>query len=267
MPVIGPSGERLPGRLPPRPPADDDLLDALVASGPLSFTFAPCSGNCWSREFLEAVLPMPEQPFRRGADGFLLQLSPIYGNACVIDAPLSAYRRHGANFLASKSEFEIRDLLRERYPALSESVANHLVRRGIEFDRNSWKHQHWERLDELEAAISKHISQGESFVLIDGGLLNVGDNIRGRRTHTIPPDDERDAGPQQVGERIINQLQIYRDRGIRFVVVMWYSFWWFKVYPGVDAFMRANALQIQQSSTSWIYEFVPNLGPAWTAEA
>jgi glycosyltransferase involved in cell wall biosynthesis len=261
MPLVGPRGERLPGRLPARPPAHGALLDALVAKGPLSFTFAPCSGNCWSREFLAAVMPMPEDSFRRGADGYLLQLSPIYGNSYVLETPLSAYRRHGSNFLASKSEFEIRDLLRGRYPALSEAVASHLERRGIVFDRQSWRHPHWDKLDELESAIVTHVPAGGAFVLIDDGWLNVREDFHGRRVLSIKPDDERDAASDQAGERIVQQLQLHGDQCAPFVILMWYSFWWLESYPQVARFMQTNAQEIQQNATARVYRFYQNPGP------
>jgi hypothetical protein len=66
------------------------------------------SGLAFDRATLEAILPIPEGPFRQGADGYLATVAPIYGEVTSIDACLGAYCQHGDNH----SDFE--DRLAER---------------------------------------------------------------------------------------------------------------------------------------------------------
>jgi glycosyltransferase involved in cell wall biosynthesis len=178
MPIIGPDGNRTGQSLPP--PDNHSLLNTLCRFGPLSFTCSPCSGNVWARGFLKAMMPIPEHVFRRGADGYLLQTSVIYGRTVVATCPGSAYRRHGANYLAAKSEFEVRDILRDRYVHLAEVVARHLRRNNVRFTPESWHHGHWEMLDKIESAVDTLITPDAHVILVDNDLLNVGSRFLGR---------------------------------------------------------------------------------------
>ena len=45
----------------------------------------PTSGNAFGREFLLKVSPIPEQPYRSGADTYLIGLAPLYGKVGALD--------------------------------------------------------------------------------------------------------------------------------------------------------------------------------------
>jgi glycosyltransferase involved in cell wall biosynthesis len=242
MPIIGVDGQRRPGQVPNGDPASGDLRSRLLEHGPLSFVCAPCSGNAWSRRFLDAVLPIPEAPFRRGADGYLLQLSPLFGRAALAAQPLSAYRRHGTNFLAAKSEFEIRDVLRNRYPALAAAVADGLRRQKASFDQSTWGHPHWDRLDELQSAILKYVPRGVKFVLIDDDGLNLGAEFDGRPRRHIIEDQGKYGGPPADGSEAVRRLERVVAREVEYLVIMWYSFWWLDAYPELASHLESSTL-------------------------
>jgi hypothetical protein len=61
------------------------------------------SGNAFARAALAANLPMPEEPFRIAADGYLVTVVPFHGPVATIEECLGAYRVHGANAYASTS--------------------------------------------------------------------------------------------------------------------------------------------------------------------
>jgi glycosyltransferase involved in cell wall biosynthesis len=62
------------------------------------YTYSPTSGNAWSRDFLERVMPLPEQGFVC-TDGYLSLCAPYFGEVISIDPPsLGRYRVHGANY-------------------------------------------------------------------------------------------------------------------------------------------------------------------------
>ena len=76
-----------------------DVSGELLTRG--SYTTPPTSGNAFSRWYLEKILPMPEEPYRQGADGgYLNLLAPLYGPVRSLDEELGLYRHHGANFYA-----------------------------------------------------------------------------------------------------------------------------------------------------------------------
>ena len=256
MPIIGPNGERCDGTAPVHTPAAGDLRQQLIDKGPLAFDYAPCSGNAWSRRFLEAVFPMPEEQFRQGADGYLIHLSPLYGHSVLSEAPLSAYRRHGENFLAAKNQFEMRDELRQRHPILADVLAEHLARCGYTFDRANWRYDYWNRLDELEAAILEYVPANSPFILVDDDALNMGREFKGRPCRSLMRQAGLHVGPPENGDQAVERLRVFTRQGVRYAVFMWHSFWWFDCYPELRHHLEATSVALNHSGTSVIYRFV-----------
>lgn len=58
------------------------------------------SGLAFARKVLEAVMPIPEQAFRQGADGYLATVAPLHGEVLAIERCLGAYCQHGDNHSA-----------------------------------------------------------------------------------------------------------------------------------------------------------------------
>jgi glycosyltransferase involved in cell wall biosynthesis len=253
MPVIGPSGERCMGTAPAHAPASGDLRQHLIDKGPMAFDYAPCSGNAWSRAFLDAVLPIPEEPFRQGADGYLVLLSPLFGRSVVLDQPLSAYRRHGNNYLAAKSQFEMRDELRQRNPILADILAQHMERCGLAFDRSNWRFDYLDRLDELEVALLEHVPQGQSFILVDDEALNISQDFHNRLCRTLTDLDGNYVGHPENGSIAVKRLRTFQQQGARYIVFMWHSFWWFDCYPELRKYLDVSAARLHRSDTSMIF--------------
>jgi hypothetical protein len=55
------------------------------------------SGNAFTRDVLEQILPMPAAEWRISADGYLVTAAPFHGTVVAIEERLGAYRIHGAN--------------------------------------------------------------------------------------------------------------------------------------------------------------------------
>ena len=101
-------------------------------------------------------MPMEEERFRQGGDGFLATIVPLYGEVLSIDKPLAAYRQHGKNH----SQF-----------------LNNLVQRAhwcLEHDANRYSalRDHAQRLgldvhDPLGDADIQHLEQRMVYVLLD----------------------------------------------------------------------------------------------------
>ena len=73
-----------------------DLSEDLLWRG--KYTSPPTSGNAFKRSFLDTIMPMPEAPYRSGADGgYLVPLAALHGKIRSIDAELGMYRIHGNN--------------------------------------------------------------------------------------------------------------------------------------------------------------------------
>ena len=74
---------------------DGDVVPLLLATGRYEGTVT--AGNAFSRHALDAILPMPEERFRQGADGYVCTLAPLFGAVRSIEQRLGAYVQHGAN--------------------------------------------------------------------------------------------------------------------------------------------------------------------------
>ena len=72
--------------------ASGDIVKRLLTTGEYDSTVT--SGMVFSREALSQALPMDEDVYRYGADGFLCSTVPLYGASLTIDEPMSAYRLH-----------------------------------------------------------------------------------------------------------------------------------------------------------------------------
>jgi glycosyltransferase involved in cell wall biosynthesis len=82
------------------PPASQPLpqgtaLPSLLRTG--GYVTPVMSGNAFTREVLERILPIPEAEWRIAADGYLVTAAPFYGTIVSIEERLGAYRIHGSN--------------------------------------------------------------------------------------------------------------------------------------------------------------------------
>jgi hypothetical protein len=78
-----------------------DVVPLLLAAG--RYETAVTSGNAFSRDALEKILPIPQDEFRIAADGYLVTLVPLFGPVVSLEEPLGAYRQHGDNAWAHGS--------------------------------------------------------------------------------------------------------------------------------------------------------------------
>src|SRR5687767_5015983 len=118
--------------------AEGDLKDQLINLGPSKSggppNSPPTSGNAWSRQFLEQVLPIPESVFKGGADNYLFVLAPLFGKIKSINTPLGYYRVHGAN---NTLKHDYMDTFFRRYEECCNALSYHLKEQGVEKDPGS----------------------------------------------------------------------------------------------------------------------------------
>ena len=82
------------GTFPPmdQPLATGNVSERLRTTGHYDGTVT--SGLVFSREAVANVMPMDEETYRYGADGYLCSTVPLYGESVSIVTPVSAYRLH-----------------------------------------------------------------------------------------------------------------------------------------------------------------------------
>ncbi|BAU42659.1 glycosyltransferase family 2 protein [Leptolyngbya sp. O-77] len=79
-----------------------DVTPLLLTKGRYNTTVT--SGTSFSRMVLEKILPIPEADFRISADGYLVSVSPFYGQVFAIETPIGVRRKHGENLWAASSQ-------------------------------------------------------------------------------------------------------------------------------------------------------------------
>jgi glycosyltransferase involved in cell wall biosynthesis len=105
---------------------DGDVVPLLLSMGRYEGTVT--AGNAFSRHALDAILPMPQERFRQGADGYVCTLAPLFGTVRSLEDRLGAYVQHGANHSYFGNELQKRVRWRlahdaARYEALSAKAA------------------------------------------------------------------------------------------------------------------------------------------------
>jgi len=75
--------------------AQGDVSQDLLSQG--GFLTTVTSGMSFSRWALEHVLPMDNEVYRQGGDGYLAATVPLYGPVKVVEGCLASYRQHGGN--------------------------------------------------------------------------------------------------------------------------------------------------------------------------
>jgi glycosyltransferase involved in cell wall biosynthesis len=82
----------------PDPPSglpEGDVRPELLATG--SFVTTVTTGLAFARAALASVMPIPTEPFRYAADGYLTRAIVFYGAVQRVEARLGSYRKHGRN--------------------------------------------------------------------------------------------------------------------------------------------------------------------------
>lgn len=98
--VIDKQGAPQPGLVPPAelPLTTGDTLPAVLSGRTVVSPFT--SGHAFARATLQAILPMPTEPWRITADCYLMTLAPFFGPVVSLEGPLGFYRIHGENHWA-----------------------------------------------------------------------------------------------------------------------------------------------------------------------
>lgn len=103
--IIDSSGCRTGETMPPAPKVlfTGDARPRLLTC-PDDIVWQPTSGNAFARVALNAVLPMPEAPFRLCADYYLSNLVPLHGIVHRLHGTGGGYRVHGRNAFYASAE-------------------------------------------------------------------------------------------------------------------------------------------------------------------
>jgi hypothetical protein len=240
MRIIDAQGE-FAGRIHPQGElSQGDFLAETIANGPDTYHWPPTSGNAWSREFLQQVLPMPREEFRISSDLYIASLAPLFGYIRRIDEPLSTWRHHGGNH-SWNTTFEARlNGLVKRFDCVSRVMRDVCERRSVKVDmqrwlKNSWCHQVVESLNEIDTTIPKDAG----FVLIDGNDWGGDRKLLGRRCYRFAESEGEYAGMPDDNDAAAVELERRRRDGAHFVVMTESAAWMLEHYPSLVSLLGA----------------------------
>ncbi len=226
--------------LAPHPPAGD-FRAAVQQLGPSCCPSPPTSGNAWSRAFLQAVLPMPEAPYRLCADDYLCALAPACGPIHALEEPLSLYRMHGRNNWVSMTFEQKLESGLKAWDRQLGTVSQILRERGVAVDVEVWKSHSWfHRVRDAIADVAAIVPPGATMILVDNQEWGTGEVVDGR--HRIP-FLERDGqywGAPPDDETALRELERLRSLGAGYVVFAWPAFWWLDYYVGLREHLHSH---------------------------
>jgi hypothetical protein len=217
--------------------AEGDLREDRVRHGvPYHGDWPATSGNAWSRQLLDRILPIPEAEFRTCPDIYLSVLAPVFGWIGRLAEPQSCYREHGRNHWDDVSLRDFVALLDRSFVALR----SHLEAMGRPVSVDAWQRQSWaHQVHQAKQELTAVIAEGESCVLVDQDELRP---EMGPGLGTIPflEQDGQYGGPPLDGDAALQEFERLRRSGARFMVFAWPAFWWLEHYEALTFHLRSS---------------------------
>jgi glycosyltransferase involved in cell wall biosynthesis len=235
-----PTGKLLPDKALP----EGNFRDDVIHNGPDSYLSSPTSGNAWSRKVLEKVLPIPEEDFRQGADGYLLTLTPLFGSIRCVEEPLAYYRMHGGNQFWCHALDERISRSLTRYEKRSRVLSERLQKMGISADPQKWRQRnvYYQWMQQTRQAIEelkKLIPESEKYILVDENQWGS-QPVTGRSAVPFMEMDGQYWGAPPDDETAIREIKRLQDTGATFVVVSSAAFWWMEYYTGLKYYLYSH---------------------------
>ncbi len=216
---------------------EGDFREYVIREGPAGLGASIAAA--WARSFLESVLPIPEAVFRQGAETYLFELAPLYGELRRISEPQGLYRMHGQNHSVSTPFEERLRLELVWYEHLLEVMTKRCAEMGFVVDLKAWKRNTWGfRLERATQEIAAVVPPGHNFILVDQNQWRMSE-----ASHPPIPFLEREGkywGRPPDDETAIRELERLRECGGSFIVFGWPAFWWFSYYRKFDDYIRSR---------------------------
>jgi glycosyltransferase involved in cell wall biosynthesis len=235
--VLDAQGRRTSEVFPDQPLADGDVREALLRGGADGYHWPPTSGNCWSRTFLEKVVPLPEEGTKVWPDFYLATLAPLYGLVRRVPEPQGLYRIHGTNYTWSVAVERRLEELRYQLDRSLGALSSHCRALGLRPDVKRCREKSWYAwLRHIHLAtrdLAAVMPPGARYLLADEDTWATRDlPLPGRPVpFPEPPDGDESA---------LLELERLRQAGADFLVFGSPAFWWLDYYAGLGRHLRAT---------------------------
>ena len=226
-------------------PPDGDLIDLVTREGPF-YDWYLTTGALYPRWLLQRILPVPEAPYPLGSDEYLTTLAPALGLIKNVSEPLATYRNHGGNNYAGRAldDQKLREYMR-RFETNCTALQKQLQLRGVNVNIEDWKQRNFNyvwpvRLLQAKADIARIVSEGATYILVNGDEWGGGEPVSGRRALPFLEEDGQYSGPPRDDEQAVRELERLRGAGATFIAFWWTAFWWLEHYNGFSRHLRAR---------------------------
>ncbi|HEX9422757.1 MAG TPA: glycosyltransferase [Pyrinomonadaceae bacterium] len=221
--------------------AEGDLREVIVRNGPSNIASPPTTGNSWSRQFLNRVLPVPEDEYGICADDYLCALAPAFGVMKRIADPQGFYRIHGnSNYTNLPFDEKLRLGMRA-HEQQCKTLQGFFSDLRIDVDPAAWKRTSWfHRLRLALEEIAAVIPEQSAFILVDDAQWGTGKYVVGRRAIPFLECDGKYWGPPPDSAIAIEELGRLRSHGAEFIVFAWPSFWWLDFYSELHTYLQSH---------------------------
>lgn len=239
---------------PDTPLIEGDYRALLLRDGPdhnvIPPKSPPTSGNAWARKYLRKLLPMPEAPYRTGADNYLLNIMPAYGRIKAVPEPLGCYRSHGCND-TKKPLARYAEEFVYRHEACRLALAEHLSELGLAVTPESWPRDTWfHRVSAAAPEFAAAVPEGAAFILVAEAEWHTAEFMAGRRRIPFTEHQGNYAGdPPNARAAAEELLRLWRS-GADFIAFPWTKYWYWTVYPEFTDFLERVAV-LATSTASW----------------
>ncbi|MEP0982489.1 glycosyltransferase family A protein [Leptolyngbya sp. FACHB-17] len=219
---------------------EGSLYNEQLKYGLEGHIFPPTSGNVWLRNYLERILPMPEESYRLNAESYLGFLAPFSGCIRRINEYQSLYRIHRYNG-TKKRTYKWR---LNHYYYEEKILKEYLLKWGIK-DNASFEyredscHNYLQRMVKLGEELDPYISQA-NYILVDMDELGHHQLLEHRQALPFLEKDGIYWGPPPDDETAIRELERMRQEGASAIVFGWTAFWWLDYYAAFSLYLRDN---------------------------
>jgi hypothetical protein len=212
----------------------------------------PC-GHAYSKQYLSSIFPIPQEPFKAGADYIVFALVPLFGKLKRIQEPQAHYRIHGNN-----DTLKSLDVYIERFLGWFDSscsvLEDILVDKGLEVDRSNWRRDSWyHRIHDALIEIDNHVPAGASYILADDNHWMANDRIHNRRKISFTEVNGQYWGPPADDAMAIEEIERHSRNGATFMVFAWPAFWWLDYYSEMHRYLKSNYRCVSKGERSIVF--------------
>jgi glycosyltransferase involved in cell wall biosynthesis len=261
--IIDEIGRPTGGMVPEKPLPAVDLRELTISEGPFYdwLITPPGSGNCYRRAMLDEVLPMPEPPFRHGADVYLTMLAPIFGRVRRLARPRGKYRIHEMNNYFGRNLEDDRLLdYRRRFEDYGGELVKQLRSQGVVASPANWTKSNFNylwptRVLQSKADIESVLPRGAAYIIVNENEWGDDQPVGGR--HAIPflECNGNYGGPPADDEVAIAELiRLRRDNDASYLVISWTSYWWLEHYVEFHAWLRSQCRCLLENERLTIFD-------------